>query len=134
MRTTVFAGSLLCALVLAAGPLEAQLVSADVVVHGGPVTAHVAVVDGYSTYRPRRVVYYPAAPHLVVIERVHYNSHGKHWKRHGFRPVTVYYVNGRYYDRWNGPVRGVRRVVVYERNGRYYEPCDRDHHGHDWND
>jgi hypothetical protein len=123
MRTTVFAGSLLSALVLVAAPLEGQLVSADVVVRSGPVAARVAVVDGYSTYRPRRVVYHEA-PRLVVIERVH-NRHLKHWKRHGFRPVTVYYVNGRYYDRWYGPERGVRRVVVYERGGRYFELCDR---------
>jgi hypothetical protein len=123
MRTTVFAGSLLSALVLLAAPLEAQRVSAHVVVHSGPVAAHVTVADGYSTYRPRRVVYHEA-PRLIVIERVHH-GHLKHWKRHGFRPVSVYYVNGRYYDRWYGPSRGVRRVVVYERGGRYYEACDR---------
>jgi hypothetical protein len=122
---TVFAGSLLSALVLMAAPLEAQRISADV---------HVAVVDGYSTYRPRRVTYYQAAPHVIVIQRMHSHSHSRHWERHGFRPVTVYYVNGRYYDRWNGPSRGLRRVVVYERNGRYYAPCDRDRHRHDWND
>lgn len=132
MRTTVFAGSLLSALVLVAAPLEAQLVSANVVVHSGPVAARVAVVDGYSTYRPRRVVSHEA-PRLIVIERQH-NRQVKHWKRHGFRPVTVYYVNGRYYDRWYGPARGARRVVVYERGGRYFEACDRDHHRHDWND
>jgi hypothetical protein len=132
MRTTVFAGSLLSALVLVAAPLEAQRVSANVVVHSGPVAARVAVVDGYSTYRPRRVVSHEA-PRLIVIERQH-NRHVKHWKRHGFQPVTVYYVNGRYYDRWYGPARGVRRVVVYERGGRYFEACDRDHHRHDWND
>jgi hypothetical protein len=123
---TVFAGSLLSALVLIAAPLEAQRISADV---------HVAVVNGYSTYPPRRVTYYQAAPHVIMIERMHHHSHARHWERHGFRPVTVYYVNGRYYDRWNGPSRSLRRVVVYERNGRYYAPCDRDrHHGHDWND
>ena len=123
MRTTVFAGSLLSALVVVAAPLKAQLVSADVVVHSGPVAARVAVVDGYSTYRPRRVVYHEA-PHLIVIERAHHGQ-VKHWKRHGYRPMTVYYVNGRYYDRWYGPTRGLRRVVVYERGGRYYEACDR---------
>jgi hypothetical protein len=122
---TVFAGSLLSALVLMAAPLEAQRISADV---------HVAVFDGYSTYRPRRVTSYQGAPHVIVIERMRSHSPARHWERHGFRPVTVYYVNGRYYDRWNGPSRGLRRVVVYERNGRYYAPCDCDRHRHDWND
>jgi hypothetical protein len=134
MRTSVFAGSLLSGLVLLASPLKAQLVSADIAVRSGPVVAHVAVADGYSTYRPRRVVYYREAPHVLVVERVHYHRHAKHWKRHGFRPVTVYVVNGRYYDRWDGPARGLRRVVVYERGGRYYEACDREHHRHDWDD
>jgi hypothetical protein len=129
MRTTVFAGSLLSALVLVAGRLEAQVVSADVVVHSGSVAAHVGVIDGYSTYRPRPVVY-RETPRLIVVERVHYSRHAKHWKRDGFRPVTVYYMNGRYYDHWYGPTRGVRRVVVYARGGRYYEACDRDHHRH----
>ncbi len=134
MRTSVFAGSLLSGLVLITSPLKAQLVSADIAIRSGPVAAHVAVVDGYSTYRPRRVIYHREAPRFIVIERVHSHRHAKHWKRHGFRPVTVYYVNGRYYDRWDGPARGVRRIVVYERGGRYYEACDRDHHWNGRND
>jgi hypothetical protein len=79
-------------------------------------------------------VYHREAPRLIVVERVHYNRHAKHWTRHGFRPVTVYYVNGRYYDRWYGPERSLRRIVVYERGGRYYVACDREHQRHDWND
>ena len=134
MRTSVFAGSLLSGLVLAASPLKAQLVSADIAFRSGPVAAHVAVVDGYSTYRPRRVVYHREAPRIIVVEQVHFNRHGNHWKRHGFRPVTLYYMNGRYYDRWNGQSRGMRRIVVYERGGRYYQACDRDHHRHNRHD
>ena len=137
MRASVIAGSLLGGLVLVAS-LEAQQVSADIAVRSGPIAGRVLVTDGYSTYRQRRVVY-REAPRVIVIERVH--RHRGHWKRHGFRPMTVYYVNGRYYDRWYGNPRGVRRVVVYERHGRYYEECDRDDHNgrydhgrHDWGD
>jgi hypothetical protein len=137
MRASVIAGSLLGGLVLVAS-LPAQQVSADIAVRSGPIAGRVVVADGYSTYRQRRVVY-REAPRVIVIERVH--RHRGHWKRHGFRPVTVYYVNGRYYDRWYGNPRGVRRVVVYERHGKYYEECDRDHHHgrydhgrHDWDD
>jgi hypothetical protein len=133
MRTSVFAGSLLSGLVLIASPLKAQLVSAEVAFRTGPVVGRVEVVDGYSTYRPRRVVYYREVPRVIVVERVHHHRHAKHWKRRGYHPVTVYYLNGRYYDRWHGAPRGVRRIVVYERGGRYYEACDRDH-GHDRND
>lgn len=137
MRTSVFAGSLLSGLVLLAPPLKAQQVSADVVVRGGPVSGHVVVGDGYSTYRRRAVANHRAAPRAIVIERVHRHRHHRYWKGHGFRQVTVYYANGRYYDRWDGPPRGVRRVVVYERDGRYYDVCDHDQRGHrhhDWDD
>jgi hypothetical protein len=145
MRSTVIAGSLLSGLVLIASPMQGQQVSADVVVRSGPVAGHVVVGDGYSTYR-RRVVY-REAPRIIVIERVHRHRHDGHWKRHGYRPVSVFYANGRYYDQWHGHPRGVRRVVVYERGGRYYEACDRDHRDkrkyrdrdddhrhHDWDD
>jgi len=129
MKASVIAGSLLSGLVLVA-PVQAQQVSADVVVRSGPVAGRVVVSDdGYSTYRQRRVVHYREAPRVIVIERVHRHRHDGHWKRNGFRAVTVYFANGRYYDRWHGNPRGVRRVVVYERRGKYYEACDRDH-GH----
>lgn len=138
MKASVFAGSLLSGLVLMASPLAAQRVSADVAVRGGPIAGHVVVGDGYSTYRRRPVIHYHAAPRVVVVERIHRRHHVRHWKRHGFRPVTVYLVNGRYYHRWDGHPRGVRQVVVYQRDGRYYEVCDRDHrHDHrhyDWDD
>jgi hypothetical protein len=129
MKTSVIAGSLLSGLVLVA-PLQAQRVSADVVIRSGPVAGHVVVGDGYSTYR-RRAVYHREAPRVIVIERVHRHRHAGYWKRHGFRPVTIYYTNGRYYDRWYGHPRGARRVAVYERGGRYYEVCERDHRHRD---
>jgi hypothetical protein len=139
MRTSVVAGSVLSGMLLVASPSQAQRVSAHVVVRSGPVAGHVVVDDGYSTYRRRPVVYHRVAPRMVVIERVHRHRHAGWWRRHGFRPVTIYYVNGRYYDRWDRHPRHAREVVVYERDGRYYEVCDREHdrdrdHRHDWDD
>jgi hypothetical protein len=143
MKASVVAGSLLSGLVLIASSLQAQQVSADVVIRSGPVAGHVAVGEGYSTYRrPPVVVYHrPAArrvvvveryaPRVVVVERVHRHRHAGHWKRHGFRPVTLYYVDGRYYDRRIGHVRGAREVIVYERNGRFYDDCGHEGRHHD---
>ncbi len=65
------------------------------------------------------------APRVIVVERVRAHRPRTYWARRGYRPVTLYYVDGRYYDRWYGG-RGVREIVVYERDGRYYEACDHD--------
>ncbi len=146
MKASVIAGSLLSGLVLVASPLQGQQVSADVVIRSGPVAGHVVVGDGYSTYRRPPVVVYRRppvrrvvvverhAPQILVVERVHRHKSARHWKRHGFRPVTLYYVDGRYYDRWAGHGRQVREVVVYERGGQYYHECDDDHRPHHWDD
>lgn len=149
MKASMVAGSLLSGLVLIASPLQSQQVSADVVIRGGPVAGHVVVGDGYSTYhrppvvyrRPpvRRVVVVERyAPRVVVVERMHRHGSARHWKRHGFRPVVLYYVDGRYYDRPIRRGRDAREVLVYERDGRFYHDCeadryhDRDHRHHDW--
>lgn len=147
MRTSIVAGSLLAALSFVA-PLSAQRVSADVAIRGGPVAGRVVVGDGYSTYR-RPVVYRRVPARVIVVERVYVRHHRamRHWQRHGFRPVVVYYRDGRYYDR---DMRGgppMREVVIYERDGRYCDVCDerdwRDHyqgpsryddHDRDWDD
>lgn len=122
--------SLVAGLVTTAAPLHAQRVEAGVVVRSGPVAAHVVLRDrdGYSTYRrpaPRRVVVVER-PRVVVVERVHRHRAAKHWHRHGYRPVTVYYWEGRYYDRPVAHRHGVRNVVVWERDGRFYHDCDSD--------
>ena len=127
-------GSLLSGLVLVASPLAGQQVSADVRVRNGPVAGHVVVGHGYSTYhRPpvRRVVVVERyAPRVVMVERLHRHRAERYWRRLGYRPVTLFYVDGRFYDR---PIRhryGAREVVVYERGGRYYTGCDdHDRHG-----
>ncbi len=104
-------------------PLLAQ-VRADVNVHIGPRPRPEVVV----VRRPpvRRVV---VAPRIVVVDRIHDRGRGRRssnwWRKHGYRPVSVYYVNGRYYDRRFDTRDRVRAVVVYERGGRYYR---------DWSD
>lgn len=126
--------SLIAGLATAAAPLDAQQVR--VVVHGGPIAGHVIVQDGYSTYRrpaPRRVVVDRAR--IVLVEHVHSHRPAKVWARQGYRPVTLVYSNGRYYDRWVGRRHDAREVTVWERNGRYFVvDCDdrhprRDGHG-----
>ena len=143
MNATVFAGSLLSGLILTA-PVSAQQVAANVFVRGGPVSGHVVVDNGYSTYRRPPVIVYRNperrrvvvveryAPRVIVVERVHYHRHAGYWVRHGYRPVTLYYVNGRYYDSWYND-RGVREIVVYERGGRYYDASE-DHRDYDYRD
>lgn len=154
MKPSVIAGSLLSGLVLVASPMQAQQVSGNVLIRSGPVAGQVVLGEGYSTYQRPHVVYRRPpvrrvvvveryAPRIVVVERVHRHAAERYWKRHGFRPVTLFYVDGRYYDRWAGNRRGVREVIVYERNGRYYDDCaddrrhrgDRSHdHWPDWDD
>jgi hypothetical protein len=122
MNTSILAGSLLAALSFVT-PANGQQVSAAVRVRSGPVAGHVVIGDGYSTYR-RPVVYRREPARVIVIERVqrrHFHRDGQ-WRKH-YRPVVVYYFDGRYYDRY---LRGrpMREVVVYEREGRYYRECD----------
>ncbi len=120
MKTSTCAWSLVAGLALLATPLHAQRVSAEVVVRGGPVAGRVAVNDGYSSYRRtvRRVVVERYAPRMLRVERIRHR-HWKHWKRHEYREVVVYYIDGRYYDQAGWNERG-REVVVYERHGRFY--------------
>ena len=133
MRTTIVAGSALAALALAA-PLYGQ-VSADVIVRTGPVRGHVAINEGYSTYRhaePRPVVVYERPVRVIVVKRFHSKKYYRNWKRYGYRPVTLYYDDGRYYDRRDDRHPGLREVVVYEHDGHYYRDYDdRDHRRHD---
>lgn len=132
MYPRIVAGSLLAGLLAAASPAAAQDVTADVVFRGGPVAGRVIVGDRYSTYhRPPVVVYRRPvarrvvvveryAPRVVIVERVHRHRSPRAWARHGYRPVTLYYIDGRYYDRWADGWPWAREVVVYERGGRYY--------------
>lgn len=89
--------------------------------------------DVYSRRPDRRVA---PRPRVIVVERVVVERRGRArghtwFRRNGYRPVTVYYADGRYYDRWdnrwNSRRHGrsaMREVVVYYRNGRYYRDWD----------
>jgi hypothetical protein len=133
MRTSIVLGSLLVALSLGSS-LQAQQVAADVVLRSGPIAGRVVVGEpypppAYSTYRrpvARPVMYRPPPPRLVVIERVYVRHRGleQRWRRAGFRPVVVYYRDGRYYDRADRYGAPMRQVVVYQHNGRFYQECD----------
>jgi hypothetical protein len=136
MNASTIAGSLVASLVLATSPVQAQLVAANVVVRSGPVAGRVVVSNGYSTYhRPPVVVYRRAPerrvvvveryrPRVIVVERMRHHRHKRHLERYGYRPITLLYVDGRYYDRYDEYRPGVVRVVVYERDGHYYRDCD----------
>jgi hypothetical protein len=52
---------------------------------------------------------------VIVVERVYVRHHGalRHWQRHGYRPVVVYYRDGRYYDRYLRGGPPMREVVIY---------------------
>jgi len=121
MKTSIVAGSLLAVLSLAA-PLQAQRVAADVVIRSGPVAGRVVIADGYSSYR-RPVVYRRAPARVIVVERVYHRQRHLDWRKQGYRPVVLYYRDGRFYERaWPG----AREVEVYERDGRYYRDWDDD--------
>ena len=132
MSARIVAGSLLAAL-LAAVPAAAQNVAADVLVHSGPAVGQVIVGDAYASYRRRPVVIVHRrpvsrpvvvveryAPRVVVVERLHGHRSSRAWSRQGYRPVTLYYLDGRYYDRWSERWPHADEVVVYERGGQYY--------------
>lgn len=124
-------------LALSTTPAEAQ-VSGAVVINSGPVRGRIAV--GEPVFAPRTVVIYQPvrgrrvavaryAPQVVVVERGHGRDGrpGRWYRRHGYRPVTLYFANGQYF----APVyaaRGYRAdrqfipVVVWERDGRFFVP------------
>ena len=144
MSARILAGSLLAAL-LAAAPAAAQNVAADVLGHSGPVVGQVTVGDAYATYRRRpavivhrRPVARPVvvveryAPRVVVVERLHRHRSSRAWSRQGYRPVTLYFRDGRYYDSWSERWPHADEIVVYERGGRYYtSDCEHRSHNHE---
>jgi hypothetical protein len=133
MRHLIPMGALAALLMAAPGTAEGQRVSADVVVRSGPVRGRVVIGDRPYAYRydldrrwnGRRYAPRHLRVHLIRVPRG--RAHGW-WKRHGYRPVTVYYRAGRFYDRHDHRYlkrRGLRfqRVVVWERRGRLYRPA-----------
>ena len=85
----------------------------------------------YSTYARRPVRRAAPRPRVIVVERIvvdrdrNKRRDYRWWRTSGYRPVTVYFVGGRYYDRWVDR-RGIREVIVYRRGNRYYRDWDDD--------
>ena len=61
------------------------------------------------------------APRVVFVNRVVVRERNaeRWWRRHGYRPVKLYYWRGRFYER-DLPRVATRTVAVYERGGRFY--------------
>ncbi len=136
MKTAIVMGGIALALTLHS-PAAAQMVEAGVVIRSGPVAGHVVIADPAPVYQ-RRVVVERYAPRVIVVEHIRsYRGRGHGWwKRHGYRPVVLYYDvrRGRFYDRWHRDRRGIREVIVYERRGRFYAAYDDDHDYRDRDD
>jgi hypothetical protein len=133
MKTAIVTGGIALALTLHS-PAAAQVVEAGVVIRSGPVAGHVVIAD----HRPERrvVVVDRYTPRVIVVERVRHRHGRGWWKKHGYRPVVVYYDvgRGRFYDRWHRDRRGIREVIVYERRGRFYAADDYRHDRRDRDD
>jgi hypothetical protein len=123
MRSSIIAGAAACALLLGAAPTPAQ---AERSVIAAPSATEAVQLSAFA----------PSAwPGLIVVARLNFGSRRANdgwWRSNGYRPVTVYYVDGRYYDRWDDRYRGhsVRRVVVYRRGDRLYRDWDDDDRGY----
>ncbi|HXE56678.1 MAG TPA: hypothetical protein VNK43_01645 [Gemmatimonadales bacterium] len=137
------------ALGLVAAPLAAQAVTADIhVVLGDRHPDHPV----YHRIPARRVVVVERyAPRVIVVERVrhphrHHRRVERFWRKHGYRPVVVYFDrhHGVFYDRYDRRKPGLREVVVWERDGRYFTDREwdarewrhqyREDDDHDWHD
>ena len=129
MRHLIPMGALAALLMAAPGTAEGQRVSADVVVRSGPVRGRVVIGDRPYAYRYDVGRAYRYAPRHLRVHRIHVprgRAHGW-WRRHGYRPVTVFYHAGRFYHRHDHRYlkrRGLRfrPVVVWQRGGRLYRP------------
>ena len=130
MKVTILAATLGLGL-LSAPPVQAQRVSADILIGSGPVAGRVLIGNPYPLHRDiyvqrypvRRVVVERYAPRVIVVERFHRGRSRARFHRQNYRPVFVYYDGrSRYYDRYQA---GLREVRVYELDGRYYRVDDR---------
>ena len=130
MRHLISMGALVALFVAAPATAAGQRVTADVVLRSGPVRGHVVIGDRPHVYRydlDRRFVVDRHPVRAIRVARLHVprgQARGW-WKRHGYRPVTLYVYAGGFYDRaaFNRlHRRGLtfRRVVVWERRGRFF--------------
>jgi hypothetical protein len=119
----LLAGSLLLFPLLVTTPAQAQRVSADIRIGGGPVSGRVRI-DSRDGYRPRR----------LRVERIRLGDRGRDYGwfddfRRDARIVVLYYdgQDDFYYDRG---YPGLEEIRIYERDGRYYR-IDDDRRGYD---
>jgi hypothetical protein len=119
-------GSLAFAPLLAAQPLSAQRVRADIRIGGGPIAGRVVIGDG-GDYRPRPRGY-AVIPRIVRVERIRFDDRDgrDRWYRdfeRNARLVILYYDSRDdcYYDQ-GGP--GLQEIEVYARGDRFYLPDD----------
>lgn len=125
----------LSALSITSTPLAAQ-VSGAVVVNSGPVQGRIAVGEPvfvprpviiYQPVRGRRVEVARYAPQAVYVDQRHgrKGKSARWYQKHGYRPVTLYYSDGRYFSQVYA-ARGYRwgpqfvAVTVWERGGRFF--------------
>ena len=115
--------ALLCTAALALGAAalpeaNAQTIRAEVII-GDPYYRD-RVVHVYD--RPvRRVVVHRYEPRIIVVDRYHRGRARGHYKHgRGYRSVRAWYDRDRrvYYD---GYRPGLREVTVYQIDGRYYD-------------
>jgi len=132
-----FFGSALALVALSILPASAAAqVSGAVVINSGPVQGRIAVGEPvlvarpvviYQPVRGRRVEVARYAPQVVYVERGHgrYGKSARWYQRHGYRPVTLFYSQGRYFTQVYA-ARGYRwgpqwvAVTAWERRGRFY--------------
>ncbi|MDX2262642.1 MAG: hypothetical protein SFU84_13195 [Gemmatimonadales bacterium] len=126
MRT---ASLVFAAFTLAAAPLTAQVrasVLLDIpILGGGQRDRGPVIIDRRDDYRYDDRYDDRYGPRYVVVRDYNARNYGQ-WKKEfrNWRPVTLYVIGGRYYER---PMRGARPISVYHyRNQYFFEPRDRD--------
>jgi hypothetical protein len=118
MKALLFTTALSLGLV-ALPEANAQVIRAEVII-GHPYYRD-RVVHVYDRPVRRRVVH-RYEPRVIVVDRYHPGRARGHYKHHsrGFRSVRAWYDRDRavYYD---GYRHGLREVTIYELDGRYYD-------------
>ena len=116
-RILLVSSSLLTSLLLSTSA-QAQRVSADIRIGGGPVSGRV-LIDSRERYRPRR----------VSVERIRFGDRDRDYGwfddfRRDARVIVLYYDDrdDYYYDRSYYP--GLAEIRIFERGGRYYRIDD----------
>ena len=132
-----FFGSAFVLIAFAASPTSlAAQASGAVVINSGPVQGRIVVGEPvflprpviiYQPVRGRRVEVARYAPQVVWVERSHgrKGKSARWYQKHGYRPVTLFYSQGRYFTQVYA-ARGYRygprwvAVTAWERGGRFY--------------